>query len=67
MSISIDKVIDEISQMPLEDQEMVAQIITKRLIEEKREIIYQDYINALHYYKNKKTKNGTVDDLFNNI
>lgn len=67
MSISIDKVIDEISQMPLEDQEMVAQIITKRLIEEKREIIYQDYMNALREYKNKKTKSGTVDDLFKNI
>ena len=64
---TIDNVLDEISQHPLDEKEMIAEILNKRLIEEKRDMIYKKYKRAMKNYKIGKVKSGNVDDLFKEI
>ena len=64
---TIDKVIDEISEFSIEEQEIIADVINKRITDEKRELIYNDYIKALENYNNGDVETGSVDDLFKAI
>lgn len=65
--LTIDKVIDEISEFSIEEQEIIADVINKRITDEKRELIYNDYIKALENYNNGDVETGSVDDLFKAI
>ena len=67
MDRTVDAILDEIAQLSIEDQEMVDDIVHKRIIEGKREDIYADYEAALQERKHGRTKTGTVDDLFADI
>jgi len=64
MAVTVDAVLEEIAQLSLEDQEMVDEIVHKRVIEGKREEIHADYLAALEERNLGKTKSGSVDDLF---
>ena len=64
---TIDSVVDEISQHSLDEKEMIAEILNKRLIEEKRDLIYKEYKRAMRNYNTGKVKSGNVDDLFKEI
>jgi hypothetical protein len=64
MAVTVDAVLEEIAQLSLEDQEMVDEIVHKRIIEGKREEIHADYLAALEEWNQGKTKSGSVDDLF---
>jgi len=61
---TIDGILDEIAQMPIEDQELVDEIVHKRIIEGKRDEIREKYIAALADRKNGRIKSGSVSDLF---
>lgn len=67
MSVAIDTILDEIARYPVTDKEMILDIMEKRLVEEKRELIYNDYREAVKDYEAGKVKSGGVDDLFNSI
>ena len=67
MAATVDAILDEISQLSIEDQEMVDEIVHKRIIEGKREEIQADYLAALEDRKQGKTTTGSVDDLFGAI
>ena len=67
MAATVDAILEEISQLSIEDQEMVDEIVHKRIIEGKREEIQADYLAALEDRKQGKTTTGSVDDLFGAI
>lgn len=64
MAITVDAILQEIAKLSIEDQEMVDEIIHKRVIEGKREEIRADYQAALKERKQGRIKSGSVDDLF---
>lgn len=47
MATTVDAILEEISELSIEDQEMVDEIVHKRIIEGKREEIRADYQAAL--------------------
>lgn len=67
MNAAIDHILEEVSKYPLNDKELIVDILQKRLVEEKRELIYRDYQEAMKDYKKGNVKSGSVDDLFNTI
>lgn len=67
MAVTIDVILEEISQLSMEDQEMVDEIVHKRIIEGKREEIYAEYLAALEDRNRVTIKSGSVDDLFDAI
>jgi hypothetical protein len=67
MAINVDSILDEISSLSLEDQEMVDEIMHKRIIEGKREEIRADYLRALEERTQGRTRAGSVSDLFGSI
>lgn len=64
MATTVDAILEEIARLSIEDQEMVDEIVHKRIIEGKREEIRSDYLAALEDRKQGKTTSGSVDDLF---
>ena len=67
MTTNVDSILDEISSLSLEDQEMVDEIMHKRIIEGKREEIRDDYRAALEERGQGRTKTGSVSDLFGSL
>ena len=64
---SVDAILEEISELTLEDQEMVDQIVHKRIIEGKREEILADYKAAMEEHRQGRTKSGSAGDLFSGL
>ncbi len=64
MVTNVDSILTEIAELSMEDQEMVDQIIHKRINDSKREEIRNDYQTALLERKQGLTKSGSVSDLF---
>ena len=64
---TLDNVLSEISAFSLDDKEILNEILKKRIIEEKRSLIFRDYQEALKNYENGNVKSGSVDDLFNSL
>ncbi len=67
MATNVDSILDEISSLSLEDQEMVDEIMHKRIIEGKRENIRADYRAALEERSQGRTRSGSVSDLFGSL
>ena len=64
MATTVDAILEEISELSIEDQEMVDEIVHKRIIDSKREEIRAEYQAALREREQGKTKSGSVNDLF---
>ena len=64
---SIDDVLIEISTFSLDDKELIAEIIQKRIIEEKRQNILENYKKSFNAYQKGETQTGDVDDLFQDL
>ncbi|MFH1352149.1 MAG: hypothetical protein ABIH68_01085 [bacterium] len=64
---TIDAVLSGISEISLSDKEILNEIIAKRIIEEKRSLIFQDYQESLKDYKKGSVESGDVDDLFDSL
>ncbi len=67
MATNVDSILDEISRLSLEDQEMVDEIMRKRIIEGKREEIRSHYRADLEERAHGRIKSGSVGDLFRSI
>lgn len=65
--MSLDTILDTIEDLSIEDKEELDEILHKRIIEEKREQIYNDYQKDLKDYQEGNVKTGTVKDLLNGI
>ena len=59
----IDKVIEEFSHLPLADKEYVLEVITKQIIEAKRETLALRAAEALSNYEKGAVKKGSLTDL----
>jgi len=67
MATTFDAILEEIAELSIEDQEMVDEIVHKRVIEGKREEIRIDHQAALIEHQQGKTKSGSVSDLFGSL
>jgi len=67
MATTFDAILEEIASLSIEDQEMVDEIIHKRVIESKREEIRADYQAALLERQKGRIKSGSVADLFGSL
>jgi hypothetical protein len=67
MATKVDAILDEIAELSIEDQEMVDEIMHKRIIEGKREEIRADYLAALEDRSQGRIKSGSVNELFGSL
>jgi len=66
-SISVDKVLQTIEKMSLEDQQYISEILSRRLIERRREEIAKRAREAMQAYREGRVKRGTVQDLWEDL
>jgi len=59
----LDRILDEIASLSLEDEEILLNIVKQRHIERKRERILKDSRETMRAYRKGLAKTGTVDDL----
>jgi hypothetical protein len=64
---SISKVIEEFSQLPQEDKEYVAEIIRKRLIEEKRDKLAERAREARVNFERGSARTGSLKELMEDL
>lgn len=64
---TLNKLIDDFSQLPLEDKEYAVDIIKKQLIEAKRKAIARRAKEAMTNLKKGMIKKGTVKDLYKEV
>jgi hypothetical protein len=67
MNLAMDNILDEVSKYSLYDQEMILGILQKRLIDKKRDLIFNEYKKAMKDYSAGKVKTGSTDDLFDSL
>lgn len=67
MSSTIDKLIDDFRELPLNDKEYAVDIIRKQLIEAKREAIAKRAKEAMANLKKGMTKRGTARELYKDL
>jgi len=65
--LNFNDLLEGISRLPLEDQEMLVEIIQRRQVELKRLEIAREARNAMREYRQGLTKKGTVEDLFRDL
>ena len=66
-STTLNKVIEDFNQLPLDDKDYVIDIIKKQLIEAKREAIAKRAETTLSNLKKKKVKSGTIEELYKDL
>ena len=67
MATTVDTILEEIAELSIEDQEMVDEIVHKRVIEGKKEEIRADHQSALIERQQGKTKSGSTTNLFGSL
>ncbi|MBS4028421.1 MAG: hypothetical protein KGZ58_07270 [Ignavibacteriales bacterium] len=66
-SLQVNDVLETISQLDIENQSFISEILSKRLIEYQRLALAQRAEQADRNYRNGKTKKGTVQDLWKDL
>ncbi len=66
-STTLDRLIDDFKQLPLNDKEYAIEIIKKQLIEAKREAIAKRAKEAMANLKKGIVKRGTVKELYKDL
>ncbi|MCK4796316.1 MAG: hypothetical protein KAT05_02980 [Spirochaetes bacterium] len=62
--ITVNTVLSEISDLSLDEKELVEDVLHKRIVEEKREKIYKKYLKSKKEYKENKLKfSNNIDEL----
>lgn len=64
---TLHRIIDEFSQLPLDDREYAIDVINKQLIEAKREAIAKRAKEAMANFKKGSVKRGSVKDLYGDL
>ncbi len=60
--VLLDKVLDEAMALPIEQQEMLIQILQRRMIEKRRDEIAQDAVSSLAEFRAGKLKVQTATE-----
>ncbi|MBI4684763.1 MAG: hypothetical protein HY755_06150 [Nitrospirae bacterium] len=67
MNSTIDKLIDDFRELPLNDKEYAVDIIRKQLIDAKRESIAKRAKEAMANFKKGMIKRGTTRELYKDL
>lgn len=67
MNSTIDKLIDDFRELPLNDKEYAVDIIRKQLLDAKRESIAKRAKEAMANLKRGMTKRGTTRELYKDL
>jgi transcriptional regulator with AAA-type ATPase domain len=67
MMTNLDKVLDEAMDLPIEQQEMLIQILQRRIIERRRDEIATDAAVSLAEFKAGKLKAQTANDAISEL
>jgi len=65
--ININEVLEAISKLSLDDQQMISEIIHKRVIEEKRKALAASIKESKKEYYSGKTGRGTTEDFLKDM
>ncbi len=65
--ISFDNMLDTVSKLPVEEQLMLAEIIKKRIIEQRRKELVKSVKESIDEYNGGKAKTGSLDDLIKDL
>ena len=63
----LDKMLEEIERLSIEDKELFIDIVNRRLAEEKRDAIANSRSEAISDYKSGNVEKGDVEDLLKGI
>ena len=61
------ELIESVEALPLDDREILMDIINRRIIEQKREELVADMEESLQAYRKGEIRIGTVDDLLRDL
>lgn len=64
---SFQELIESVEALPIEDREMLVEIINKRIIEQRRERLAADMEESLEAFRRGEVHTGTVDDLLKDL
>ena len=64
---SFQELIESVEALSIEDREMLVGIISKRIIEQRREDLVADLEESLEAYRRGEVRIGTVDDLMKDL
>ncbi|MDD4163421.1 MAG: hypothetical protein PHW87_13180 [Methanothrix sp.] len=64
---SFQELIESVESLPLDDQQMLLNIINMRIIERRRDELVTDMEESLDAYRKGEVRIGTVDDLLRDL
>ena len=64
---SFQELIESVEALPLDDQQILMDIINRRIIEQRREELFSDMEESLEAYRKGEVRIGSVDDLFRDL
>jgi len=64
---SFQEVIESVEALPLDDQQILMEIINRRIIEQRRNELVVDMDESLEAYRKGEVRIGTVDDLLRDL
>jgi len=64
---TVNNLIEEFMQLPLDDKEYATEVISKQLIEAKREAIAGNAKTAMAGFRKNVLKSGTVKELYRDL
>ncbi len=64
---SFQELLESVESLPLDDQQMLLDIINMRIIEKRRDELVADMEESLEAYRKGEARIGTVDDLLRDL
>ena len=64
---SFQELIESVEALPLDDRQLLIDIVNKRISEQRRDELVLDMEESLNAYKKREVRVGTVDDLFRDL
>ncbi|WP_045213729.1 hypothetical protein [Desulfonatronovibrio magnus] len=65
--MTFENILEEVSKLPLEDQDMFREILSKRIMERRRNQLFDEIREAREEYNAGECHPVSVDDLMNEI
>lgn len=66
-AVTVNKVLEEIDQLDIDDRNYIHQVLSRRLIEAERSRIAKRALEAEENYSSGHVRSGSVHDLFNEL
>ena len=64
---SFQEIIESVVALPLDDQQILMDIINRRIIEQRRDELVADMKESLEAYRKGEVRVGTVDDILKDL